>query len=69
MSKLPNGSAGDGSASLARLPYERPHLARVRLEADQVLSGGCKLNSSGPNSGSAVSCAYPTGPCNKTLGS
>ncbi len=49
------------------LPYERPRLGRVRLEADQVLATGCKSDQIGPNSGSDASCLV--GPCSSVVGS
>jgi hypothetical protein len=59
--------AGDGGVS-ARLPYERPQLGRVRLEADQVLTTGCKLSSGDTNKHVTGSCAA-TGSCNYKTGS
>ena len=60
--------AGVREASV-RLPYERPRLGRVRLEADQVLTTGCKV-AAGPNSGSGGAGQLCTmGPCNSTTGS
>lgn len=55
-----NSQAGE------RLPYQRPTLGRVRLEADQVLTAGCKTGPA-PNSGAQNLCNL--GPCNVTLGS
>jgi hypothetical protein len=40
-----------GELGSARLPYARPHLGRVRLEAEQVLDAGCKLTPDGPGLG------------------
>ena len=54
----------------ARRPYRRPRLGRVRLEADQVLTAGCKTVSSSRNSGIGLPCYTPeSGTCNQTTGS
>lgn len=52
-----------------RLVYERPRLGRVRLEADQVLSNGCK-STYGMNYGQTGNpCSLKAGPCNQKVGS
>ena len=56
----------DSSRGGDRLPYRKPTLGRVRLEADQVLTSGCKTGPA-PNSGSAQLCTVA--PCNNTIGS
>jgi hypothetical protein len=57
----PEGTNGD---VLGRLPYEPPHLGRVRLEADQVLGLGCKTAGQHISGGT---CA--TGPCGTEIAS
>jgi hypothetical protein len=63
MNELPIES-GD---TRVRLPYERPQLGKVRLEADQVLTAGCKTGPA-PNSGASANICT-VGPCNQTIGS
>ena len=52
------------SSNSERMPYERPQLGRVRLEADQVLTNGCKQGG-GPNHGFDNACSV--GPCNSKV--
>ena len=44
-----------------RLPYRRPRLGRVHLDAEQILATGCKSGDVGPNSGQDSPCNV--GPC------
>jgi hypothetical protein len=55
-----------GETDVARLPYRRPQLGRVRLEADQVLTAGCKVVPLATGSGTSTCTG---GLCNATTGS
>jgi hypothetical protein len=57
-----NGSSGGAT----RLPYERPRLGRVRLDADQVLTAGCKVTPPAVGSGTSTCTG---GLCRSTTGS
>jgi len=39
-----------------RKPYQPPQLARVDLQADEVLATGCKMTTWGIASGSTINC-------------
>ncbi len=69
MSDVSTDPSTSGIEHRGRAPYQPPRLAKVQLAADEVLTAGCKTSIDGPNSGSAVACNYPGGPCNITLGS
>lgn len=62
----PTNDSGARSGAGDRLPYRRPQLGKVRLEADQVLDAGCKTQ---PNGTSAVTSTCLTGVCSQTIGS
>ena len=63
----PQGCERSPAIARGRLPYERPRLGRVHLQAEQVLATGCKTDSSGPNSGQLNACTL--GPCGAIEGS
>ena len=53
----------------ARSPYRKPRLGTVRLEADQVLTTGCKTTGESRNSAVGDLCSELSGPCRLTVGS
>ena len=66
MSERPEEWGSTPADPAPRLPYERPRLGRVRLQAEQILATGCKSGNLGPNSGQDSPCNL--GPCGQIQG-